>query len=151
MGEKKGAHANEVAALRLGIDLGMTLIDTDEIAESVRAQSQTSSHRCDRSLPVALAREKYAPRGNRGDVRETSVCRKDPALGRFKFRRRRYAGTARHRIRFRLRHEPSPLQSRKSRDRIRSSTVPYIKHQASNIIYSDHGLFPGRSRKRALG
>src|SRR5439155_3044511 len=105
----------------------------DEIAESVRAQSQTSSHRCDRSLPVALAREKYAPRGNRGDVRETSVCRKDPALGRFKFRRRRYAGTARHRSRFRLRHEPSPLQSRKSRDRIRSSTVPYIKHQTSSL------------------
>ena len=26
MGEKKGAHANEVTALRLGIDLGMTLI-----------------------------------------------------------------------------------------------------------------------------
>ena len=31
MGEKKGAHANEVAALRLGIDLGMTLIDTAEM------------------------------------------------------------------------------------------------------------------------
>jgi diketogulonate reductase-like aldo/keto reductase len=31
MGEKKGAHANEVAALRLGIDLRMTLIDTAEM------------------------------------------------------------------------------------------------------------------------
>jgi diketogulonate reductase-like aldo/keto reductase len=31
MGEKKSAHANEVAALRLGIDLGMTLIDTAEM------------------------------------------------------------------------------------------------------------------------
>lgn len=31
MGEKKNAHANEVAALRLGIDLGMTLIDTAEM------------------------------------------------------------------------------------------------------------------------
>jgi diketogulonate reductase-like aldo/keto reductase len=31
MGEKKRAHANEVAALRLGIDLGMTLIDTAEM------------------------------------------------------------------------------------------------------------------------
>src|SRR4029078_2849626 len=31
MGEKKSAHAEEVAALRLGIDLGMTLIDTAEM------------------------------------------------------------------------------------------------------------------------
>src|SRR6266853_2000665 len=31
MGEKKKAHADEVAALRLGIDLGMTLIDTAEM------------------------------------------------------------------------------------------------------------------------
>ncbi len=31
MGEDKNAHADEVAALRLGIDLGMTLIDTAEM------------------------------------------------------------------------------------------------------------------------
>jgi diketogulonate reductase-like aldo/keto reductase len=31
MGEKKRAHAEEVAALRLGVDLGMTLIDTAEM------------------------------------------------------------------------------------------------------------------------
>ena len=31
MGEKKSAHADEVSALRLGIDLGMTLIDTAEM------------------------------------------------------------------------------------------------------------------------
>jgi diketogulonate reductase-like aldo/keto reductase len=31
MGESKSAHAEEVAALRLGIDFGMTLIDTAEI------------------------------------------------------------------------------------------------------------------------
>ena len=31
MGENKSAHANEVAALRLGIELGMTLIDTAEM------------------------------------------------------------------------------------------------------------------------
>src|SRR6266478_6691950 len=31
MGESKNAHTEEVAALRLGIDLGMTLIDTAEI------------------------------------------------------------------------------------------------------------------------
>ena len=31
MGEKEKAHADEVAALRLGIDLGMTLIDTAEM------------------------------------------------------------------------------------------------------------------------
>src|SRR6195256_6324708 len=31
MGEDKSAHADDVAALRLGIDLGMTLIDTAEM------------------------------------------------------------------------------------------------------------------------
>jgi len=31
MGEIKRAHSDEVAALRLGIDLGMTLIDTAEM------------------------------------------------------------------------------------------------------------------------
>src|SRR5207244_6844035 len=31
MGESKRAHADEVAALRLGIELGMTLIDTAEM------------------------------------------------------------------------------------------------------------------------
>src|SRR5260370_23699876 len=31
MGENKKSHADEVAALRLGIDLGMTLIDTAEM------------------------------------------------------------------------------------------------------------------------
>src|SRR5437764_4497643 len=31
MGEKSKSHADEVAALRLGIDLGMTLIDTAEM------------------------------------------------------------------------------------------------------------------------
>src|SRR6267378_1972023 len=31
MGENKRKHAEEVAALRLGIDLGMTLIDTAEM------------------------------------------------------------------------------------------------------------------------
>jgi diketogulonate reductase-like aldo/keto reductase len=31
MGEKKSAHADEVAALRLGVNLGMTLIDTAEM------------------------------------------------------------------------------------------------------------------------
>src|SRR4029450_10599949 len=31
MGENKSAHADEVASLRLGIDLGMTLIDTAEM------------------------------------------------------------------------------------------------------------------------
>ena len=31
MGERKSAHAEEVVALRLGIDLGLTLIDTAEM------------------------------------------------------------------------------------------------------------------------
>jgi diketogulonate reductase-like aldo/keto reductase len=44
MGENKSAHSDEVAALRLGIDLGMTLIDTAEMygageAEKVVAEA----------------------------------------------------------------------------------------------------------------
>ena len=99
MGENKRAQKDEIAALRLGIELGMTLIDTAEmygeggaekvvadaiegqrdrvfvvtkvyphnasrarIAKGMRAQSQTSSHRYDRSLPFALARKKHAAR-----------------------------------------------------------------------------------------
>ena len=38
MGERKRAHADEVAALRLGIDLGMTLIDTAEMYGDGRAE-----------------------------------------------------------------------------------------------------------------
>jgi diketogulonate reductase-like aldo/keto reductase len=38
MGEKKSKHAEEVAALRLGIDLGMTLIDTAEMYGEGRAE-----------------------------------------------------------------------------------------------------------------
>jgi diketogulonate reductase-like aldo/keto reductase len=36
MGEKKSEHADEVAALRLGIELGMTLIDTAEMYGDAR-------------------------------------------------------------------------------------------------------------------
>lgn len=44
MGERRGDAAREVAALRLGVDLGMTLIDTAEMyasggAEEVVAQA----------------------------------------------------------------------------------------------------------------
>ncbi|MEA2729319.1 MAG: hypothetical protein QOF70_3794, partial [Acetobacteraceae bacterium] len=44
MGERRGDAAREVAALRVGIDLGMTLIDTAEMyasggAEEVVAQA----------------------------------------------------------------------------------------------------------------
>jgi diketogulonate reductase-like aldo/keto reductase len=44
MGENKSARAREIAALRLGIDLGMSLIDTaemygDGVAEKIVAKS----------------------------------------------------------------------------------------------------------------
>jgi len=38
MGENENAHADEVAALRLGIDLGMTLIDTAEMYDEGGAE-----------------------------------------------------------------------------------------------------------------
>ena len=51
MGEKKSRHAEEVAALRLGIDLGMTLIDSAEMygegrAEKVVADAVESQRDC---------------------------------------------------------------------------------------------------------
>src|SRR5213592_306897 len=51
MGETKRAHADEVAALRLGIDLGMTLIDSAEMygegrAEKVVADAVESQRDC---------------------------------------------------------------------------------------------------------
>jgi len=51
MGERKSAHADEVAALRLGIDLGMTLIDTAEMygeggAEEVVADAIEGQRDC---------------------------------------------------------------------------------------------------------
>jgi diketogulonate reductase-like aldo/keto reductase len=55
LGEGKAAHANEVAALRLGIELGMTLIDTAEMygdgsAEQVVADAIEGQ--CDRVFVV---------------------------------------------------------------------------------------------------
>ena len=51
MGETKRAHSDEVAALRLGIDLGMTLIDTAEMygeggAEEVVADAIDGQREC---------------------------------------------------------------------------------------------------------
>src|SRR6266700_2987152 len=51
MGESKNANTDEVAALRLGIDLGMTLIDTAEIygdggSEKVVADAIENQHGC---------------------------------------------------------------------------------------------------------
>ena len=63
MGERRGDAAREADALRLGIDLGMTLIDTAEMyagggAEQVVAQASagtgirsSSSARCCRRMP----------------------------------------------------------------------------------------------------
>ena len=67
MGEDKRRHADEVAALKLGIDLGMTLIDTAEMyasggAETVvadaiagRRDEVLSSARCCRPTPRGAA------------------------------------------------------------------------------------------------
>jgi hypothetical protein len=51
MGESKSARAREVAALRLGIELGMSLIDTAEMygdggAEEVVAEAIHGQHQC---------------------------------------------------------------------------------------------------------
>src|SRR5438093_2379843 len=74
MGENENAHADEVAALRLGIDLGMTLIDTAEmygeggaeevVADAIKGQrdrvfivTKVYSHNASRTkLPKACER-----------------------------------------------------------------------------------------------
>jgi len=60
MNENKSAHADEVAALRLGIDLGMTLIDTAEMygeggAEKVVADAIEGQ--CDRVFPLPKSKQ----------------------------------------------------------------------------------------------
>lgn len=115
MGEDRSAHQREVSALRQGIELGMTLIDTAEMyaeggAESVvgeaiaglrdqvflvskvyphnaslRAQSAPARHRLHRPLSAALARPVSAGR-NRRSLRTPARGRQDWPLGRVEFR-----------------------------------------------------------------
>jgi len=98
MGEKKSAHAEEVAALRLGIDLGMTLIDTAEmygeggaeevVADAIEGQrdrvfivTKVYPHHASRSeLPSACERSLKRLRINTIDLYLLHWREKAPAL-----------------------------------------------------------------------
>src|SRR5437667_3591358 len=78
MGEKKKAHADEVAALRLGIDLGMTLIDSAEMygeggAEKVVADAVESQR--DRVFIVTKVYPHHASRTELPNACERSLKR----------------------------------------------------------------------------
>jgi Aldo/keto reductases, related to diketogulonate reductase len=78
MGENKRAHAEEVAALRLGIDLGMTLIDTAEMygeggAEEVVADAIEGQR--DRVFIVTKVYPRHASRSELPSACERSLKR----------------------------------------------------------------------------
>ena len=88
MGEDRRHHADEVAALKLGIDLGLTLIDTAEmyasggservVAEAIEGAATrcSSSARCCLPTPRAAASKRPAATASSGcaSKRSTSIC-----------------------------------------------------------------------------
>jgi len=190
MGEHKSAHADEVAALRLGIDLGMTLIDTAEmygeggaekaVADAIAGQrdrvfvvTKVYPHNASRTkLPKACERSLKRLRTDAIDLYLLHWRERNTRLAETveTFEKLRSAGKIRRwgvsnfdveDMQELLDIEAGSacatnqaLYNLENRE-IEFDLLPFltsnIKHQASNIIYSDHGLFPGRSRKRALG
>jgi len=112
MGEKKSAHDGEVAALRLGIDLGMTLIDTAEmygeggaeevVADAIEGQrermflvTKVYPHHASRTeLPKACERSLKRLRIDAIDLYLLHWRERTPALEEtvYTFEKLRYAG-----------------------------------------------------------
>src|SRR5207249_561501 len=96
MGENKNTHASEVAALRLGIDLGMSLIDTAEmygegesekvVADVIDDQRDRvlSSRKCTRTTLPARNCRKHASAVSSGlaSIRSIFICCIGVATGR---------------------------------------------------------------------
>src|SRR5437764_205881 len=72
MGEKKSAHTNEIAALRLGIDLGMTLIDTAEMYGDGGAEEVVGAAIADRRDRIFVVSKVYPH--NAGAKSAISAC-----------------------------------------------------------------------------
>ncbi|HMF46880.1 MAG TPA: aldo/keto reductase, partial [Candidatus Udaeobacter sp.] len=160
MGESKRDRATEVAALRLGIELGMSLIDTaemygdggaeDVVGEAIQGQrsdvcvvTKIYPHNaslgklpkaCDRSLKrlridaidlyLLHWRERTPPlQESCGYIREATRCREDKTLGCLKLRCRRHGGFVFAEERSQMCRKSGSVQSRESRNRIRSSAV----------------------------
>ena len=68
MGEKKNEHAEEVAALRLGIELGMTLIDTAEMYGEGGAEKVVADAIEDQRDRVFIVTKVYAHNASRAEL-----------------------------------------------------------------------------------
>jgi len=138
MGEQSRKRGEEVAALKLGLDLGMTLIDTAEMygdggAEEIvgaaiagrrsqvflvskvypqNAGGKRAIDACERSLKRLrtdhLART-HSTRGNGRCLRAVTARRQNPALGRIELRCRRPERTAQASGGRAVRHQSGPL------------------------------------------
>jgi diketogulonate reductase-like aldo/keto reductase len=68
MGEKKSAHADEVAALRLGVDLGMTLIDAAEMYGDGAAEKVVADAIADQRDRVFVVTKVYPHNASRTEL-----------------------------------------------------------------------------------
>jgi len=68
MGEKKSAHRDEVAALRLGIELGMTLIDTAEMYGEGGAEEVVADAIEDQRERVFIVTKVYPHHASRSEL-----------------------------------------------------------------------------------
>jgi diketogulonate reductase-like aldo/keto reductase len=68
MGENKRAHADEVAALRLGVDLGMTLIDTAEMYGEGAAEKVVADAIADQRDRVFVVTKAYPHNASRTEL-----------------------------------------------------------------------------------
>src|SRR5437667_12335055 len=68
MGENKRAHADEVAALRLGIELGMTLIDTAEMYGEGGAEKVVADAIEDQRERVFVVSKAYPHNASRSEL-----------------------------------------------------------------------------------
>ena len=68
MGENKHAHKDEVAALRLGIDLGLTLIDTAEMYAEGGAEEVVADAIANQRDRVFIVTKAYPHNGSRAEL-----------------------------------------------------------------------------------
>jgi len=74
MGENKGAHKDEVAALRLGIELGMTLIDTAEMYGEGGAENVVADAIEGQRDRVFVVTKVYPHNASRAEMPKACAC-----------------------------------------------------------------------------
>ena len=75
MGDRKGEATREIAALQLGIDLGMTLIDTAEMYADGGAERIVAQAGAGRRDQVFIVSKVYPHNASRSGVRKGRVSR----------------------------------------------------------------------------